>query len=231
MFKKRIMNVATLDFTNYSPEALRKIKKIVNCATIFLPKNPSEEFMEAFSEIKLVNIANTIYIPNDKTICKVNGFEVLKNINPKNLYIVNGMAFVVSALSDEPVQMIVNGEVFYKENINIDFVSLNGKATPMDFDYEKAKIYQNKIEINADFIKNSEAGTVVICMNKIKISEDVTEEMLIEKKIQFFCQNKIFCKENVYGYIAANSQIGHKIITDEKEYQNWNNPLIKKKIK
>lgn len=231
MFKKKIMNVSKLDFTNYSPQALKKIGRIINCATIYLPENPSNEFMEAFSEIKLTNVANTIYLPNDKTVCNVNGMEVLTNVNPKNFYIVNGFAFVASAISDESVQMVVNGEVFYKDNINIDFVSLNGQATPMNFDYEKAKIYQNKIEINADFIRNSEAGTVIICMNKIKISEDVTEEMLKEKDFHFICQNKIYCKNNVQGYVAANSKLGNRIVTDEKEYLNWENPLIKKKIR
>lgn len=231
MFKKKIMNAAKLDFTNYSPEALRKIRKIINCATIYLPENPSHEFMEAFSEIKLINVANTIYIPNDKTVCNVNGMEILTNVNPKNLYIVNGLAFVASAVSDEPVQMLVNGRVFYKENVNIDFISVNGEATPMDFDFKKAKIYQNKIEINADFIRNSDEGTYIICMNKIKISEDVTEEMLKEKDFHFICQNNIFCKKNVQGYVAANSKIGNRIVTDEKEYLNWDNPLIKKRIK
>lgn len=221
MFKKKIVNVATLDFTNYSPKALRKIRKIMNCATLFLPENPSNEFMEAFSEIKLVNIANTIYLPNDKTICKVNGEAELKDVNPKNLYIVNGEAFVLSSVSEEPVQFIVNGEVFYNEDINIDFISVNGEAIPMNFDYEKAKIYHNKIEINADFIKNSEEGTYVVCMNKIKISEDVTEEMLKEKDFHFICCNIIYCKKNVYGYVAANSKIGNKIITDDEAYKKF----------
>lgn len=230
MFKKKIVNVALVDFTNYSPEALRKIGKIMNCATIYLPQNPSNEFIEAFNEISLINVANVIYVPNDKPLCKVNGFGVLTNIDSKNLYTVNGMAFVVSAISNEPVQMIVNGEIFYNEDINIDFISLNGEATPMSFDYEKAKIYQNKIEINADFIKNSKAGTVVISLNKIKISEDVTEEMLMEKDFHFICMNKIFCKKDVYGYVAANSQVNDKIITDEKEYETWDiNPYLKKK--
>ena len=165
------MNVYKLDFTNYSPEALKKIGRIINCATIYLPENPSNEFMEAFSEIKLTNVANTIYLPNDKTVCNVNGMEILTNVNSKNLYIINVLAFVVSAISDGPIQMLVNGRVFYKEDVNIDFISVNGEATPMNFDYEKAKIYQNKIEINADFISHYLRVCMVVQLAAALMSE------------------------------------------------------------
>ena len=221
MFKKKIVCVATLDLTNYSPEALRRIKAIVNCATLFLPENPSNEFMEAFSEIKLTNVARIIKFPTNKIVCNSNGFEILSNVNPKNLYITNGLAIVVSAMSDEPVQFISNGELIYNENVNVDFISSNGSSAPVKFDYEKTKIYQDMIEINADFIRNSEEGIYIICINKIKISGDVTDEMLKEKNIHFICTNRIYCKKDVYGYVAANSQICNKIITDEKEYNNF----------
>ncbi|MDE6751429.1 MAG: hypothetical protein K2J59_01470, partial [Eubacterium sp.] len=67
----------------------------------------------------------------------------------------------------------------------------------------------------------SEQGTYIICMNKIKISEDVTDEMLSEKDIHFICSSKIYCKQNVYGYIAANSQGTDKIITDVEAYNKF----------
>lgn len=232
MFKKKIMNVAKLDLTSYSSEALRKIGRIINCAMIYLPENPNDEFMQAFSEIKLVNVANIIRIPSDKTICELNGFEVLANANPDNLYIVNGLAILASSLSDKPVQFIVNGCFFYNESVNVDLVSINGKAEQIKFDYEKTKIYQNEIEITADFIKNSPVGTTVICISKIRIAEDVTEQMLADKDFHLICNYQIYCKKDVYGYIAANSKVNYKIVTDEKEYQNWNvNSPLKKKRK
>lgn len=221
MFKKKICCVASVNLTNYSPAALRRISKIANCALVFLPENPSVEYMEAFNEISLINVANVIHAPSDKTICSVNGSAILKDVSSKNFYIVNGEAVVLSTVSDEPVPFIVNGQIFYKDDINIECISANGEATPVNFDYEKVKIYQERIEINADFIKHSEQGTYIICMSKIKLSEDVTDEILSEKGIHFICSSKIYCKQNVYGYVAANSQGMDKIITDAEEYKKF----------
>lgn len=226
MFKKTIKNIASIDFCNYTPEALKKIKKIINVSTIFLPENPSSDFMQTFAEIKLQNVAQTIPVPNNKIRCQVNGTEIITNCNSDNLYITNGIIIVASAVTDKPIQFISNGTVFYNSDVNIDFINLNGTSMPIDFDYKKAKLFNNKIEIDSAFIRNSETGTTVLCGNKIRIAPDVTEEQLIEKDFHFISCNKIFCKKDVYGYVAANSHVSNKIVTDDAKYQNWDKALV-----
>ena len=226
MFKKKIINIASVDLTKYSPAALRKIGKISNCATVFLPENPSNEFIEAYSEIKLFNVANVIRVPQNKQICITNGVQVLANVSADNVYVVNGTAVVLSAVSDEPVSFIVNGSVIYREGLNINFLCVNGAAEMFKCNPDKLKVFTNKIEINADFIRNCETGANILCDNKMKIAQDVSEEMLKEKELYFICMNKVYCKKEVYGYIAANSQMMNKIITDEEEYRNWDKKFI-----
>ena len=70
IFKKKqaIHAQAVVDLRDYTPQALSNIKVIEAVALLILPENPSNEFIEAFSKIKLDAVGFKLNLPSDKKI-------------------------------------------------------------------------------------------------------------------------------------------------------------------
>ena len=81
----------------------------------------------------------------------------------------------------------------------------------MDFDEDKMKFFSNEVEVDADFIRNLEIGTLVAAGNTMTISAEVTEETIINNDIKFFAGNTIKCSAEIKGCIQARSVVGNRI--------------------
>lgn len=214
--RKKLENIAMLDLTDYTPQALRNIKSISNVAMLVVADG-GDDYIEALSEIEIKNVALKLSIPCDRELCTVNGSIFLTNETAKKdaIYIINGLAIIYDLSEDMNIGIITNGTVIVQKGSNPNIIRTNGEVVVEDFDLSKLKFMENKMHIDANFVKECEAGTVAVADNKIYIDDTVTADMLREKEFKFISGNKIICRKELWGYVQSHAHIGNKI----EEYQ------------
>lgn len=214
MFKKgkTIAEASMVDLRKHTPNALKNIKAIKCAGMIFLPENPSAEFTEAFSDIKITAVGNIINLPENTEIKSINGSGILTgNIDTAALYTINGSCIIHSINDKQQIKIIVNGLAIYDNSADIDFVAVNGNAIYVNRSLSENVTYSHNMEINSSVIKNYKKGIVVIAGHDLMLTSDITEEMLSEKELYFVAGHDILCSHEIYGYIAANATAGHRI--------------------
>lgn len=217
LFKRKqvISARSVLDLRDYTPEALNGIKSIEAVATLILPENPTPEFMEAFSKIHLDAVGGQFNVAKDKKIVTINGIKNSSDISlPNNCFAVMiGIIILGRPIKGENIEYALNGIVLKKKGIQNEAkcVAENGIVYEMDFDEDKMKFFSNKVEVDADFIRNLEVGTLVAAGNTITISADVTEEAIVNNDIKFFAGNSINCSKSIKSCVQARSVVGNKI--------------------
>ncbi len=218
--KQTIQAQTLLDLRDYTPQALENIKAIEAVAMLILPENPTSEFIEAFSKIKLAAVAFQYNLPKDKKIVVVNGIKFDKDISlPDNCFaVLNGIYILSKPIQGTNIEYCINGIQLKKKGIVNDAkcVSENGIVYEMDFDENKVKFFSNKIDIDKNFIRNIEVGTLVLTGDSLTISDDVTEEDIVNNDVKFFVGDSIICNKNIKGCIQARSIIGNKIVVKDK---------------
>lgn len=209
MLRKTIKNIAVLDLQNFTAEALRRIKKIDSCAIILISKNASEEWKNAYANIKIQNAAQIIETAAHKHSV-LNGVITLNdsNVTDDCIYIINGIA-VLETVEKVP-DLCVNGIIIKRKKARYNMSMLNGRSLELG-DEVTIKAYTNVIEIDSSTVRNFDNNTCVVAGNIIDIKNDVTEQMLADKKITFAASNKVECNKNISGYVKANSIAGNKI--------------------
>ena len=220
IFKKKqsIHAQSVVDLRDYTPQALNNIKVIEAVALLILPEKPSSEFIEAFSKIKLEAIGFKLNLPGDKKIAMFNGVTSLSNVKlaDNTVGVFNGIVIIGKMLENENAQYIVNGIVLKKIGLqnNSQCLMENGLIFEMDFNENKVKLFSNKIDIDASFVRNVQDGTLIAAGDTITFSNDVTEDAIMEKNIQFFAGNKIKCSKTIKGCVQARSCVGNKIVVE-----------------
>lgn len=220
IFKKKqsIHAQSVVDLRDYTPQALNNIKVIEAVALLILPENPSNEFIEAFSKIKLDAVGFKLNLPRDKKVAMFNGVTSLSSVklSDNTVGVFNGIVIIGQMLENENAQYIVNGIVLKKIGLqnNGQCLMENGLIFEMDFDENKVKLFSNKIEIDASFIRNVQDGTLIAAGDTIVFNNDITEEIIVEKNVQFFAGNKIKCNKDIKGCVQARSCVGNKIVVE-----------------
>lgn len=216
--KQSIHAQTVVDLREYTPQALSNINVIEAVALLILPENPSKEFIDAFSKIKLDAVGFRLNLPKDKKIAMFNGVTSLSSIKlaDNTVGVFNGIVIVGKMIENENTQYIVNGIVLKKLGLqnNSQCLMENGLIFEMDFDENKVKLFSNKIDIDASFIRNVQDGTLIAAGDTITFNNDITEEMIVEKNLQFFAGNKIKCNKAIKGCIQARSCVGNKIVSE-----------------
>lgn len=209
MLRKTIKNIAVLDLQNFTAEALRGIKKIDSCAIILISKNASEEWKNAYASIKIQNAAQIIETDAHKHSV-LNGTVTLNdsNVTDDCIYVINGTAILETV--EKVPDLCVNGIIIKRKKARYNMSLLNGRSVELD-DEVTVKAYTNIIEIDSNTVRNFDNNTCVVAGNIIDIKNDVTEQMLTDKKITFAAGNKVECNKNISGYVKANAIAGNKI--------------------
>ncbi len=210
--KKAIHAVSMLDLRNYTPEALQKIKIIEAVGTIILPENPTPEFMDAFSSIKCDAVGSTIYLPTDMKLVNYSGIQEIKNLKTEEntCAYLNGI-IILSSTKNTPNCMF-SGIVIKNKNADVNLIGdVSGLLFETEFDSDKVKFFSNTTVIDADFIRNVEKDTFIVCSNCLEIAKDVTEEQIIEKNLKFFAGNTVECNKKILGCVRARAMAGNQI--------------------
>jgi hypothetical protein len=210
---KTVINVAILDLRNYTPSALGKIN-MINCATVILPTNPTDEFMEAYAGIKVKNIATTISLDKEVKISFLDGIDDLQknNVDNNTVYIVSGVTAIRIPYSEKPLRVISSGVVIYEKDANVDFIYQSGVAVSVDFTIEHIKSFPNKATIDNNFIEILKENTVVLCGNKLTFANDVNADTLLSKNLFFVSGNEIISSKEIYSVIQSISTVGNRYI-------------------
>lgn len=209
MLRKTIKNIALLDLQNFTAGALREIKKIESCAMLLIPKNASDEWKNAYAKITIRNVASIIEVSYSK-YSVLNGMVVLndKNVSDDCLYIVNGI--VILETVEKIPDLCVNGLLLKRKKSRYEMTRMNGRSVEVE-DNVVIKPYPNTIEIDGDTVRSFDYNTLVAAGNNVDIVDDVTEQMLSDKKITFAAVNEVKCGKNILGYVKVNSTVGNKI--------------------
>ncbi|MBQ7860970.1 MAG: hypothetical protein IJ349_02050 [Clostridia bacterium] len=213
----RIRNQASVDLRSFTPEALKKIKSIMNVHLIMLPENPTPEFTEAYTSIEKTNVMTEINVSGNASI--FNGMTILtkNDLAANSLVVCNGFTVLRDIPAEMNIRVIINGSLVKSPDAFIEALKINGTIYKIDND---ANIIRPVAEIDLDrnFMNNIKAKTVILSCGKATISDEVTEEMLSEKQIKFIAARKIIARKELHGYIQANSEgVGKILTTEEKE--------------
>lgn len=214
MLRKTIKNIALLDLQNFTAEALREIKKIESCAMLLIPKNASDEWKNAYAKITIRNVASIIEVSYSK-YSVLNGMVILndKNVSDDCLYIVNGI--IILETVEKIPNLCVNGLLLKRKKSRYEMTRMNGRSVEVE-DNVVIKPYPNTIEIDGDTVRSFDYNTLVAAGNNVDIVDDVTEQMLSDKKITFAAGNEVKCGKSILGYVKVNSTVGNKI-TEKNE--------------
>lgn len=216
MFKKKIKAVPVLDLRSYTPKALSKIKSISAVALLLLPENPSAEFINAYSKIKLSAVAITVNAAPQKKVTTINGATILSGKDVKDsICLCNGITFVHSVSVEDNAEFVFNGLVVKQTGSEIKSLAANGRTVEWDFDASKVKMNITSLDVNMQFIDNCEEGTIISTVDTITIDDDVTQEDIIKRNIRFVAVNKVICNKSIYGCVAGRSVVVNKVEVKE----------------
>lgn len=216
--KKKIQHVAEADLRPYSAEAVSKIRSIKHVGMIFLPENPSAEFMNAYADVKKEHNGMEIFVSPDKKVSYFNGAVHLSGaqIPSNSLCMANGAVIISDTENVENTEFIVNGVMVLAPNAKINISKANGKVERLDIDYDKLRLFGGEIRVNNDTIRNLEENATLAAGGRMIIESDVTEDEIVNKNIHFIAGGQIICNEAVYGCICARSTVGGGIKKNEK---------------
>ena len=216
----RIRNQAILDLRQFTPEALKKIKSIKRVATVILPENMSPEFTEVYAGIKKNMVAKETVIPANA--CIHNGSTILtkSDVTENSLIICNGMTVIKDIPESMKIKLIANGCLIKTKDAFVEIIEHNGTSHEIDSD---VKLITGKPEIKVDnnFINNIEVNTALVGCTKVIIDNSVTENILKEKKLQFVACTFVCAKEELHGYIHANSVDVTNVMTLEQAKKKY----------
>ena len=215
-YMARIINQPTVDFRGFTPEALKKIKSIINVATVILPENMPDGFSEAYLQIKKTNIAQEIRVPADAQFFNGDIILTRSDVTKNSVIVCNGTAFVKDIPEEMNVRMIVNGILIKAESANITVSGINGTKIEVNDDVNMVKS-KSMLNIDKNFTESIADKTLIVACGRIYMSDEVTEEMLSAKQVKFAAVGKIFARKELHGYIQANSEAVGKVLTEETD--------------
>ena len=181
---------------------------------LLIPKNASDEWKNAYAKITIRNVASIIEVSYSK-YSVLNGMVTLndKNVSDDCLYIVNGI--VILETVEKIPDLCVNGLLLKRKKSRYEMTRMNGRSVEVE-DNVVIKPYPNTIEIDGNTVRSFDYNTLVAAGNNVDIVDDVTEQMLSDKKITFAAGNEVKCGKNILGYVKVNSTVGNKI-TEKNE--------------
>src|SRR5690606_21012127 len=89
----------------------------------------------------------------------------------------------------------------------LHFAMSNGIKVYADF--KKYKLFPNEVTLDLDFLTWLDPDTVIAAGNKIQIDEDVTIDLLREKRLTLVSGNVVVCPAALKGYIQSISTVGN----------------------
>ena len=207
-----------------SVEALQKIKKINDIAVLVLPADASPEVQTALAAIPRNDIGKTIYLkdgePVPYKVQKANGLFMMEQVPKTSVIItVNGVCIIPELpglKEDISIVLFVNGMCLLHSSLrhmdNLE-ISVNGAVFYEEFDSSKLKMVPS-MDIDAATISYMPEG-VVMLGQKLSFAEDVTPEMMMEKKLKILAAERITASKQLLPYLKATASMVNKLVESD----------------
>lgn len=209
-------NIPACDLRNInSVELAKNIQKIENTAAVIFPNDVGNDVKDAMASIKCENVASIIFADKSDDVIIINGVAEISNynLNDNSIIICNGVMIVDKLSCEIKGRVYLNGlapvNELSRDKCELSFCMVNGMVK--NFNFDDYKVYQDILKLNCDTLKYLNDKTLLIAGNTIEICDDVTVEMLENKKIILFAGNTIRCSKELSGYINAKAMSGNGI--------------------
>ena len=199
-------------------EAISEIESIFDVALLVLPKEASPEVQSALAKIERYDVAVTVYLNDADEVKVCNGItevtaESFAGEN-ETVLLVNGVVVVYNIPEKVNGSMLVNGIVVCQKSAVLPKMrAVNSVVTHADF--ERCKSFSQGLEVDRELLKQMEPRTLLLCGDNLTLAEDVTVDLLREKKPYFACGRNLECGRSVAAYVKLNSAVGGQLTIRE----------------
>lgn len=209
---KTYSNMAICDLRQISVEEAAVIEAIRDIAILILPSDGDPAVMAALASAEISNVAQTVRI--SKSAGFLNGVVHLDSSYFREgetaSYYINGVVHITEVPVSGKVILDINGIALFDENLRgkcsgIQISSLNGMKVYADAAHFKD--VSAEIMLDSDFLRYVEPNTMFITVGKLTVGDDVTPEMLEEKKVSFFIVGSLSCRQEIVPYFRAKVKI------------------------
>ncbi|MEG1964191.1 MAG: hypothetical protein RR123_04870 [Clostridia bacterium] len=220
-----------LDFLDLRPiinsvTIAENIGEIKYCDTVILPRDREPEVMEAIAKIKIKYCEEVLFLKDDeeiklKNIKKFSGIEGV-TLTEKDLLLyeeisISGVAAVLIEKLNKNIEYAkikISGIAALYCDFSVKEANLKIETKGIHWmkyveDASKYKMIVSNVggcTIDSETLKSLTNVIYVINAGKVKIEEDVTNEMLIKSNIEFMVNSgNIVCHKKVRGYMYEHS--------------------------
>lgn len=190
-----------------SADTMRNIEEISNVGIIILPENGDPEVLNVFHTIPKSNIGHTLTLPNGVDVQQMTGNVTLSPaiLKSKNTLIITGNVVVEEVIEECNASIIMTGNLTYPKRCPLNIHSSTGNAKA--YDYEHYVAVDDDFELDADTLSLMEYKTLVDIDGDLRISNDVTLELLKEKMPYFLVDGDARCRREVASFLKLRSEI------------------------
>ena len=199
-------NLPVLDLRKLSVEEAKQIEKIENVAVLLLPDDGDPELRSAIAAIPKKNVACTLQVSSQNSCAVYNGIYVgtKEDLSKDQIIIVNGAGVISDCPAESRARFIVNGMMVRKSGVDLNILQLNGLNAAADF--ENVVTQLEGLEVDRDLLEFSENKTLFLSVDEMKISRDVSKELLLEKQPYFASVAEIQCAKEISAYVRLHAQ-------------------------
>ncbi len=219
----KMENMPVCDLRNYTDIAvIQAIESIQNVAMVILPKEAPSDVLQALHSIPMRNVAAVISLGRDDRVQLLNGLAAVGDADlgteGNTALVVNGIVVIADLSPDAHASLYLNGIVLIQEKLRshpgLRFAMTNGLKVYAPF--EKYKLYPQEVTLDRDFLTWLDPDTVIAAGNTIQIGDDVTIDILREKRLTLVSGNILVCPSALKGYIQSISTVGNKIVSSDE---------------
>lgn len=216
----KMENMPVCDLRNHTDIAvIQAIESIQNVAMVILPKEAPADVLQALHSIPMRNVAAVITLDRNGRVQILNGVSAIGNTDlgteGNSALVINGIAVITDLSPDVRASLYLNGIVLIQEKLRshpgLHFAMTNGLKVYADF--KKYKLFPEEVTLDLDFLTWLDPDTVIVAGNKIKVGDDVTIDLLQEKRLTLVSGNVVVCPAALKGYIQSISTVGNKIVS------------------
>ena len=199
-------NLPVLDLRKLSVEEAEQIEKIENVAVLLLPDDGDPELRSAIAAIPKKNVACTLPVSSQISYSVRNGIYIgtKEDLSKDQILVLNGACVVSDCPAESRARFIINGMIVRKNGVDLNILALNGLN--VFFDFESTVTGLEGLEVDRDLLELSENKTLFLSVDEMKISRDVSKELLLEKQPYFVSVAEIQCAKEISAYVRLHAQ-------------------------
>ncbi len=200
-------NLSFLDLRQISSvKEAKKIKKIMNVAVLLLPDDGDPELRSAIAAIPKQKVVCTLQVPSQIPCAVYNGIYMgtKEDLSKDQIIIVNGAGIISDCPAESRARFVINGMIVRKSGVDLNILELNGLN--VFFDFESTVTGLERLEVDRDLLELSENKTLFLSVGEMKISRDVSKELLLEKQPYFASVAEIQCAKEISAYVRLHAQ-------------------------